>query len=188
MATVRPGNKAVLLVVDVQMGVVQGTWESARIVGNVALAVQRARTQGAPVIWVQHADDELLHSSPEWQWAPELVPIAGELLIHKNFNSSFEQTSLETDLARLGVTHIVLAGCATNWCIRATAYAALERGYDLTLVSDAHTTKTVGLDNGTQLEAAILVAELNTALTWLSYPGRKNAVAKAAEVWLSGPT
>ena len=188
MATVRVGNKAVLLVVDVQVGVVKGAWESARIVSNVALAVERARAHGAPVIWVQHADEDLVQGSPEWQWAPELVPTEDEQLIHKNFNSSFEQTSLDADLARLEATHIVLAGCATNWCIRATAYGALERGYDLTLVSDAHTTKTMGLNNGTQLEAAMLIADLNMAMTWVTYPGRKNATAKAAEVTFSGPT
>ena len=182
MATVREGNQAALLVVDVQVGVVKGAWESERIVGNVALAVERARAQGVPVIWVQHADEDLVQGSPEWQWAPELVPAAGERLIHKSFNSSFEQTSLDADLAKLGTTHIVLAGCATNWCIRATAYGALERGYDLTLVKDAHTTKTMDLENGEKLEAATLIKDLNIAMTWLSYPGRNNTTAKAAEV------
>jgi hypothetical protein len=76
---------------------------------------------------------------------PELVPAQGEPLLHKHFNSSFEQTSLEEELAKLGATHVVLAGAATNWCIRATAYGALERGYDLTLVKDAHTTETMEL-------------------------------------------
>lgn len=180
MARIREGNKPVLLIVDVQVGVVKGAWESERIVGNVAHAVERARAQGVPVIWVQHADEDLVQGSPEWQWVPELVPAQGEQLIHKNFNSSFENTSLDADLAKLGATHIVLAGCATNWCIRATAYGALERGYDLTLVQDAHTTKTMDLENGKRLEAATLVQDLNIAMTWLSYPGRKNTTAKAA--------
>lgn len=79
---------------------------------------------------------------------PELVPAEGEALIHKQFNSSFEQTSLDSELARLGATHVVLAGAATNWCIRATAYGALGRGYDLTLVKDAHTTESMQLDCG----------------------------------------
>ena len=187
MATVREGNKSVLLVVDVQVSVVKGAWESARVVGNVALAVQRARAAGVPVIWVQHADEDLVKDSPGWQWAPELVPAADELLIHKNFNSSFEQTPLDDELAKLGATHIVLAGCATNWCIRATAYGALERGYDLTLVKDAHTTKTMDLENGTKLEAANLVQDLNIAMTWLSYPGRTNGTATAAEIDFSTP-
>lgn len=182
MATVREGNKSVLLVVDVQVNVVKGSWEAQRVVGNVALSVARARAQGIPVIWVQHADDDLVRGSPGWQWAPELVPAADELVIHKHFNSSFEGTVLEAELARLGAAHIVLAGCATNWCIRATAYGALERGYDLTLVKDAHTTKTLELDSGIRLEAATMVEDLNTAITWLSYPGRKNTATRAQDL------
>jgi len=128
---------------------------------------------------VQHADEELPHGSPEWQWVPELTPAPGEPLVHKRFNSSFEQTTLEDELARLGATHIALAGAATNWCIRATAYGALDRGYDLTLIQDAHTTETMELNDGARIEAAGIVQELNVALTWLSYPGRTNGVATA---------
>ena len=181
MATVRGGNRSVLVVVDVQVGVVGEAWEAPRVIGNVARAVERARTQAVPVIWVQHADAELAHGSPAWQWVPELVPAPGEPLIHKRFNSSFEDTTLEGELAKLGATHIALAGAATNWCIRATAYAALERGYDLTLIEDAHTTGTIALDDGTKVEAASVVRELNIAMTWLSYPGRENGIAKAEE-------
>ena len=182
MATVRGGNKGVLIVVDVQVGVVGEAWEAPRVVGNVARAVERARAKSVPVIWVQHADDELALGSPAWQWVPELVPADGEPLIHEHFNSSFELTALEAELARLGANHIVLAGAATNWCIRATAYAALERGYDLTLIEDAHTTGTMTLDDGTTIEAAGVVRELNIAMTWLSYPGRTNGTAKAEQV------
>jgi nicotinamidase-related amidase len=182
MATVRDGSMGVLVVVDVQVGVVANAWQAQRVIGNVARAVQRARAQDVPVIWVQHADDELIHGSPAWQWVPELVPAAGELRIHKHHNSSFEGTPLEGELAKLGASHLVLAGAATNWCIRATAYAALERGYDLSLVSDAHTTQTMALDDGTTIDAASVVRELNVAMTWLSYPGRKNGIATAEQV------
>lgn len=182
MATVREGSKSVLLVVDVQVGVVREAWEAPRVVANVARAVDRARAAGVPVVWVQHSDDDLARGSPEWQWVPELLPAAGEALIHKHFNSSFEQTGLEDELARLGATHVALAGAASNWCIRATAYGALERGYDVTLVKDAHTTETMQMADGTTIEAARVVDELNIAMTWLSYPGRKNATALAEEV------
>lgn len=187
MATVREGNQGVLLVVDVQVGVMNEAWDSARIVQNVSRAVDRARAQDVPVIWVQHADEDLPHGSPAWQWVPELVPAPGEPLIHKQFNSSFEQTPLDEELAQRGATHIVLAGAASNWCIRATAYGALERGYDLTLVKDAHTTGSLDLENGVTIEAANIVRELNTAMTWLSYPGRTNGTAKAEEVDFAVP-
>ena len=88
MATVRAGNKGVLLIVDVQVGVMSEAWEASRVIGNVARAVERARAKGAPVIWVQHSDTDLVRGSPQWQWVPELAPAAGEPLIHKQFNSS----------------------------------------------------------------------------------------------------
>jgi nicotinamidase-related amidase len=182
MALIREGNQAVLLVVDVQVAVVQNAWDAPRIIQNVAAAVEQARRQGVPVIWVQHSDDELVYNSPDWQLVPELAPAAGELRIDKHFNSSFEQTPLDETLARLGAAHIVLAGAATNWCIRATAYGALDRGYDLTLVKDAHTTETMEFEDGTRIEAADIIRDLNIAMTWLSYPGRTNRTAAAAEV------
>ena len=140
MATVRGGNKIVLAVVDVQVGVMKDAWDAQRVIENIAVAVERARSAGVPVVWVQHSSQELPSGSAQWQWVPELVPAQGEVLVPKNYNSSFEKTSLDSELARFGATHIVLAGAATNWCIRATAYGALDRGYDLTLVKDAHTT------------------------------------------------
>lgn len=176
MATLREGSKPVLLVVDVQVGVMEGKWEVARIVANIALAVERARRQDVPIIWVQHSEDDLPMGSAAWQWVPELVAAPGETLIHKRFNSAFEQTTLEAELARLGATRIVLAGASTNWCIRATAYGALDRGYDLTLVSDAHTTGTAVFEDGTSIDPANVIRDLNYVMTWLSYPGRTNGV------------
>ncbi len=182
MATVRDGNKSVLLVVDVQVGVMSDAWDAPRIIGNVARTVERARARDVPVIWVQHSSEELAHGSAEWQWVAELSPTSQEPLIHKHFNSAFEQTTLDEELAKHGATHIALAGAATNWCIRATAYAALDRGYDLTLVRDAHTTGSMELDNGATIEAANIVHELNVAMAWVSYPGRTNNTAKAEDV------
>jgi len=187
MATLRDGNKGVLMVVDVQVGVVSDAWDAPRIVSNVARAVERARAQNVPVIWVQHSDNELVRGSPQWQWAPELVPAEGEPLIHKHFNSAFEQTSLDAELAERGATHIALAGAATNWCIRATAYGALDRGYDLTLIKDAHTTGSIDLGNGRKIEAANVIDELNIAMTWVSYPGRTSGCATAEEIDFAAP-
>lgn len=187
MATVRAGNKGVLLVVDVQVGVMSQAWDAPRIIENVSHAVERARAQGVPVIWVQHSDEDLAYGTPEWQWVPELAPAEGEARIHKRFNSSFEQTALEEELAKLGATHIALAGAATNWCIRATGYGALDRGYDLTLIKDAHTTGTMELDNGASIEAETVIHELNIAMTWVSYPGRTNGTATAEGVDFATP-
>ena len=182
MATIRDGKQPVLLVVDVQVGVVAGAWEADRAVGSIARAVVRARTAGVPVVWVQHSDEELPHGSPKWQLVPELTPAPDEAVVHKHFNSSFEDTILEDELARLGATHIVLAGTATNWCVRATAYGALDRGYDLTLLTDAHTTEDLVVADGRIIEAADVVEELNAVMRWISFPGRTSTTATSEDL------
>lgn len=186
MATVRSSDKMALMVVDVQAGVMQECANAAQTIANVARTVERARAAQVPVIWVQHESDELKRDSDAWQWVPALVPAAGEARVYKQFNSSFEQTNTDELLEQAGVSHIVLAGAQSNWCIRATAYGALERGYDLTLVKDAHTTSDLDLGNGTRIDAATIVRDLNVTMKWLQYPGRRNAVAAAEEVVFGG--
>ena len=178
----RPGSKPALLVVDVQVNVVAEAFDRDRIIGNIALAVRRARQAGVPVIWVQHEDAELPRDTPGWQWVPELVPAAGEARVHKSHNSAFEDTPLLDLLDRDGVSRLYLAGAMSNWCIRATAYAALERGFDLTLIGDAHTTSDLDLGPDRVVPARSVIDDLNAAMRWLSYPGRKNAVGQAAEL------
>lgn len=179
---VHDGHKDALIVVDVQVGVMAEAWEAGRIVRNIAGVVARAREAGVPVIWVQHSDDELVRGTPEWEFVPELRPGEGEISIHKSFNSAFERTMLNDELARLGINRVVLAGAATNWCIRATSYGALERGYDLILIEDGHTTGSIGLEDGRTIEAEAIVRELNIAMTWVRYPDRVNGTVAAAAI------
>lgn len=185
MAVIREGGKTVVLVVDVQVGVMRHNWESPRVIANINKVVSKARSNNVPVIWVQHADDELVYGSPDWQIVPELTPAEGETRIYKGYNSAFADTPLDELLEELGAAHIVLTGAATNWCIRATAYGALERGYDLTLVKDAHTTGSMEYPDGFKIDAEAIVRELNSGMTWLSYPGRVNKVLPADEVAFS---
>lgn len=183
MATVGKRNRSVLLIVDTQIGVMSEVWDGPRITANVQEAVERARGAGVPVIWVQHSDDEELpYGSPEWEWVPELQPRADETVVHKQFNSAFENTTLEEVLGREKATHIVLAGCATNWCIRATAYGALDRGYDVTLIADGHSTTPMELANRPAIEAKDIIDDLNVTLNYLSYPDRTNDVVKASDL------
>jgi nicotinamidase-related amidase len=183
--TTRSGSAAALLVIDVQVGVVASAWDRDRIIGNVSLAVERARQAGVPVIWVQHESEKLKRDSAAWQWVPALEPLAGELRVHKRYNSAFENTELLAELDRRGVAKLFLAGAATNWCIRATAYGALERGFDVTLLSDAHMTQDMELAPGQVVQARSVIDDLNAAMRWLSYPGRNNAATPVAEASFS---
>jgi nicotinamidase-related amidase len=141
MTTLHDRPKTALLVIDVQNGVVGGAIGRDAVVANVATLVEKARRQRVPVVWVQHSDEDLARGSEEWRIVPELSPGDGEPLVEKNYGDSFEATNLETVLSGLSVGRLIVAGAQTDACIRSTLHGALARGYDATLVSDAHTTE-----------------------------------------------
>jgi nicotinamidase-related amidase len=128
-----------LLVIDVQKGVVAEAHDRDNVISNIDTLVGRARDEDVAVIWVQHNDEELPRDSDEWQYVPELERLSSEPLVHKSYGDSFEDTELERLLAERGVGRLVVAGAETDACIRSTIHGAFVRGYDVTLVKDAHT-------------------------------------------------
>jgi nicotinamidase-related amidase len=130
-----------LLVIDVQNGVVDGAHLRDAVVAHVGSLVEKARREQVPVVWIQHSDEQLARGSDEWRIVPELNPDDAEPLVEKNYGDSFEDTELETVLSGLGVGRLVVVGAQTDACVRSTLHGALVRGYDTTLVSDAHTTE-----------------------------------------------
>jgi nicotinamidase-related amidase len=141
MPTLDNRPNTALLVVDVQNGVVGGAHDRDAVVANVGSLVERARQEGTPVVWVQHSSDGLARGSDDWRIVPELAPDDAEPLVEKRYADSFEETTLEDVLSDLRVGRLVVVGAQTDECIRSTLHGALVRGYDATLVSDAHTTE-----------------------------------------------
>jgi nicotinamidase-related amidase len=141
MSTLANRPNTALLVVDVQKGVVEGAHDRDAVVANVGRLVEKARQERVPVVWVQHSDDDLERGSEEWRIVPELTPSDTEPLVEKNYGDSFEDTTLEAVLSDLEVGRLVVVGAQTDACIRSTLHGAFARGYDATLVSDAHTTE-----------------------------------------------
>src|SRR5438270_30583 len=141
MTTLQNRPKTALLVIDVQKGVVHGAHQRDAVVANVSSLVDRARSEGVPVVWIQHSDEDLARGSDKWRIVPELTPGEAEPLVEKNYGDSFEATTLETVLSGLGVGRLIVVGAQTDMCVRSTLHGAFVRGYDATLVKDAHTTE-----------------------------------------------
>ncbi|OZF43162.1 isochorismatase family protein [Rhodococcus sp. 14-1411-2a] len=139
--TILPDRTATaLVIVDVQNDVMVGVHERERVVENIVRLVTRARQTGTPVIWVQHSSEkELAIGTEGWELLEELPMDPRDPIVHKKHGDAFEDTGLEAELAASGVGHVVIAGAHTDFCIRSTLHGALVRGYDVTLVSDAHT-------------------------------------------------
>lgn len=170
-----------LLIVDVQRDVVADAHDRDGVIANINTLLERARHTSTPVIWVQHADDGLVEGSEGWQYVEELVRKDAEPLVHKHFGDSFEETELEALLAERAVGHLVVTGAQTDACIRSTLHGALVRGYDATLVSDAHTTEDPS-QWGLPLNAEQVIAHTNMYWSDSAAPGRSGRTIPTADV------
>jgi nicotinamidase-related amidase len=180
MTTLENRPNTALLVIDVQNAAVDRAHERDAIVANVGNVVDKAREGGVPVVWIQHSDEQLARGSEPWQIVPELSPGDAEPLVEKNYGDSFEDTTLETVLSGLGVGRLVVVGAQTDWCVRSTLHGALTRGYDVTLVDDAHTT-----EDQTEWGAPPpdkVIAHTNLYWEHQSAPGRTAGTVSSAEV------
>ena len=180
MSTLADRPHTALVVVDVQNDVVAGAYERDAVVENIRTLVERARAEGVPVVWVQHSGETTVEDSPGWELVPELVRNDGEALVRKKYGDSFEATDLEEVLASAGVGRVVVVGAQTDACIRSTIHGAFTRGYDVTLVSDAHTTEDFSAWGAPTPDLVIR----HTNLYWEDQdgPGRVAAVAATADV------
>lgn len=184
MTTLSDRPHTALMVIDVQNGVVAEAHQRDPIVARISALVEKARLEGVPVVWVQHSDEGLEKGSEAWQYVPELPRQESEPLVHKSFGDSFEGTDLEEELAKRAIGHLVVTGAESDACIRSTIHGAFTRGYDVTLVGDAHTTGDRSAWGAPPPDQVIA----HTNLYWQhqAAPGRSAEVRSAKEVTFGG--
>jgi len=180
MTTLANRPNTALLVVDVQNGVVAEAHQRNLVVANIAGLVEQARRVDVPVVWVQHSDEHLVRGSEDWRIVAELTPDEGEPLVEKRYGDSFEETTLENVLAERRVGRLLVVGAQTDACIRSTLHGALVRGYDASLVSDAHTTEDLSAWGAPAPEQVIA----HTNLYWSDQtaPGRTAGTVETKDV------
>ncbi len=169
-----------LIVIDVQNGVMAVAHNRDGVIANIHALVQRARAEEVPVVWVQHASEELERGTDAWRYVDELVRDESEPLVHKAYGDSFEDTDLESALAERSVGRLVVTGAQTDACIRSTLHGAIVRGYDATLVGDAHTTEDL-TEYGAPTPDKV-IAHTNLYWDWQRAPGRSGDTVDTADV------
>jgi nicotinamidase-related amidase len=185
MTTLTDRPHTALLVIDVQNDVVSGAHNRDGVVANIAVLVGKARAAGTPVVWVQHSSDEMPQGSDGWQWVPELSRVESEPLVPKRYADSFEETELEAVLAEHRVGRLLVAGAQTDECIRSTLHGAIVRGYDATLVSDAHTTEDQSEWGAPTPD--LVIAHTNLYWKYHAAPGRTAGTVATDAVDFTGP-
>jgi isochorismate hydrolase len=123
----------------------------------------------------------LPEGSDGWRYVAELERNDDEPLIPKKYCDSFEETELESILSDCNIARVFVTGAQTDACIRSTLHGALARGYDTTLVGDAHTTEDMR-KWGSPLSPEQAIAYTNMYWSFSDAPGRTCATVSTNEV------
>ncbi|MGO4117632.1 cysteine hydrolase family protein [Rhizobium ruizarguesonis] len=142
-----------LLIIDVQNAILSGKASPERqpdidaaldeTVARLAALQEKARRAGAPIVLVQHDGDSghrLAVGTPGWALRDEITPRQAEVVVRKKSADSFFETDLAERLGERSVTHLVVGGCMSQFCVDTTVRRAVSLGYDVTLIADGHTT------------------------------------------------
>ncbi|MCG7328240.1 cysteine hydrolase family protein [Achromobacter sp. ACRQX] len=172
-----------LIVIDVQRALFETSpppFEAAQVLARINALAERARAAGAPVVYVQHESpgSDLARGEPGWELDTRLAPAADDFRVHKTTPDSFLRTELGQVLAERGVTHLVVCGYATEFCVDTTVRRAAGLGLAVTLAADAHTTHDKPHADGGQIRA-----HHNATLPAISSFGVKIAAVAAADLF-----
>jgi nicotinamidase-related amidase len=180
MTTLVNRPHAALVVIDVQNGVVAEAFDKDTVIANIGTLVDKARAAAVDVVWIQHNSDDLKTGSESWEYVPALVRRDDEPVVQKAYGDSFEDTDLESVLAARGIGRLFVAGAQTDACIRSTLHGAIVRGYDATLVADAHTTEDLSAYGAPSPDKVI--AHTNLYWQYHTAPGRMAGIVSTADV------
>jgi nicotinamidase-related amidase len=171
--------RSALLIIDVQVAIVDGAYRADEMLAVLADLSKVAREAGAPVIHLRHNNANyapMTKGAPTWEIHPAVAPLADELVIDKQASDGFFETDMQDQLERLGVRRLVVGGMQTEFCVDTTCRAALSRGFEVTLISDGHST------GDAVTPAKTTIAHHNYVLANLAHPHRKILVQRGAEI------
>jgi nicotinamidase-related amidase len=150
--------KPALLIIDVQNALCTGEWAAfdiERVVERINDVAAKARAIGVPVVLIQHEEEAgpLQFGSEGWQLDARLTTRPEDITVRKTATDSFHRTGLQDLLQSRGVSHLVVCGLQSEFCVDSTVRGALARGYPVTLVADGHSTSDNGILSAAQIAA-----------------------------------
>ena len=173
--------KTALLIIDVQHALCHGehaAFDADGVIARINLVSEKVRATGALVVVIQHENAQLLrHGSEGWQVAPGLRTTPSDAFVRKTAADSFHATRLQALLQEHGITHLIICGLQSDFCVDTTTRRALALGYPVTLVADGHST----VDNRV-LTASQITAHHNETLSNISSFGPRAIAVPAASL------
>ena len=141
-----------LLVIDLQNDYFPGgkfpLWNTDAVLKNIERAIETANAHGIPVIHIQHIANSRMGSAPFFNEGtpgadihPRILAAAPKApIVVKEFADSFEKTTLEATLTKLGVTELLICGMMTQNCVTHTAISKAAEKYSVSVLVDCCTT------------------------------------------------
>jgi len=169
------------LVIDMQIGLVQGAYQDEQTLARIASLIHQARDHDVSVVYLQHNHTSyppLMKGAKTWHIHPAVAPDGADRVIEKTASDGFFATSLHQHLQQLSVDHLVITGMQTEYCVDTTCRQALSMGYAVTLAADGHTT------GDATLSARQTIDHHNTLLANLAHPTQNIKVLPCSEVTL----
>ncbi len=113
------------------------------IIQKINLLSNYFRQNGDKVIFIQHdgtKENAFLPGTSDWNILSTLIQDANDIIVSKTANDSFYKTDLEIVLKKYGIKELFITGCATDICVDATVHFALNKDYNIFVITDCHTT------------------------------------------------
>ena len=167
-------SRSALLVIDVQVGLVTGAFREKETIGAINKTIEHVAGTGGIVCFVQHCHatyKPLMKDSPEWALHPDLLIPQDALYVEKRASDAFFETDLAEQLRHHAVDTLYVTGLQTEYCVDTTCRAALSHNFNVTLVSDAHTT------GDAHIPAPQIIAHHNAVLANVVHPSASIEVA-----------
>ena len=137
--------KKALLIIDVQnamIAVEKPVYQANKKIQMIQSLINKARKKNILIIYVQHneQESEFENGTDTWQIFAGIKPKIGDIIIQKTESDSFYGTLLKDVLEQNQIAQLVIVGMQTEYCINATSNRAVELGFEVTLIKDAHST------------------------------------------------
>jgi len=134
-----------LLIIDAQQELIDGNkkhepiFNKEQLVSNINKVIGKARVENVPVVLIRDLD-VADGKGDGFQIHNEIDILAETKIFDKTATNCFYGTGLLEYLKSKNINHIVIMGCETQHCIDSAVRTATISGFDVTLVSDGHST------------------------------------------------
>lgn len=170
-----------LVIVDMQEVLVPLMWRGPELADLIAGLADRARERGVPVVALQQVGGPMFApEAPGTRLSARLRLQPQDVVVQKSATDGFYSSDLANVLE--DVDTIVLTGVGTDYCVDATARAAVSRGFDVVLVEDGHSTAARG-DPEAGLTAEQIVRRHNRILSAMFHPGGTVTVRSSGTIF-----